>query len=37
MRLACADFESELRIHLSYELRILDFSQSHPNAHFPEI
>jgi hypothetical protein len=30
----CADSESELRIHLSFELRSLDFSQSHPNAHF---
>jgi hypothetical protein len=31
----CADSETELRIDLSFEIRILDFSQSHPNSHFP--
>ena len=31
----CADSESELRIHLSFEIRIYDLSQSHTNAHFP--
>jgi hypothetical protein len=33
--LFCADSETELRIDLSFEIRILDFSQSHPNSHFP--
>jgi hypothetical protein len=33
--LFCADSESELSIDLSFEIRILDFSQSHPNSHFP--
>jgi hypothetical protein len=32
----CADSESQLRIHLSFEIRILDLSQSHTNAHFPD-
>jgi hypothetical protein len=32
----CADSESELRIHLSFKIRILDFSQSHMDAHFPD-
>jgi hypothetical protein len=33
--LFCADSETELRIDLSFEIRILDFSQAHPNSHFP--
>ena len=31
----CADSESELRIHLSFQIKILDLFQSHLYAHFP--